>query len=297
MEVAYFLVKGSGRRGAVNCGRSAILLLLALACAGLPVEAAHSKANLKAQVRHRARSTTGSQLKAQKPQLDHYQAAPEPAPAPATSCCQAQSTQQTNAGAGLAEILRYGTRKHAQGNLAEAEAAFKHVLSRDPQNVDAFFDLGALAEQRGDLFTALSDYRAALALHPGDAQINEAVASVEAAIKQGPAFAFDRPRSVLPATSDSMLPTEPYQQDGVFQLSSSRADLLAGASGNAPASLNVPVVPSPVVPVSTPPVAGAAAGPSPFRSAANGILNTGLNLGLRAAGLHCPVCHMVRFHF
>ncbi len=284
----------------MNCGRkSTLFLLLALACAGLPVEAAHSKANHKAQVRHRARSTMGSQLKAQKPQLDQYQyqSPPEPAPPPEASCCQTKSTQSTNAGANLTEILRYGTRKHAQGNLAEAEAAFKHVLSRDPQNVDAFFDLGALAEQRGDLFTALSDYRAALALHPGDAQIKEAVASVEAAIKQGPAFAFDQPRSVLPAASDSRLSTEPYQQDGVFQLSSSQADLLAGASGNAPANLNIPVAPSPVIPVSTPPVVGVAAGPSPFRSAANGILNTGLNLGLRAAGLHCPICHMVRFHF
>lgn len=297
MEVALLTLRRLEGRGAVNCGRSAIFLLLALACAGLPVEAAHSKANHKAQVRHRARTASGSQLKAQKPQLDQYPTAPEPAPPPAAPCCQSQPIQPTNAGVGLAEILRYGTRKHAQGDLAEAEAAFKHVLSRDPQNVDAFFDLGALAEQKGDLFTALSDYRAALALHPGDAQIKEAVASVEAAIKQGPAFAFDQPRSVLPAASDSMLSTAPYQQDGVFQLSSSQADLLAGASGNAPANLNIPVAPSPVIPVSTPPVVGVAAGPSPFRSAANGILNTGLNLGLRAAGLHCPICNMVRFHF
>lgn len=239
----------------MNCGRSAILLMLALACA-LPVEAAHGKANHKAQVRSGAKSASGSQLKAQTPQLDQSQSPPEPSPSPAASCC--QFTQQANAQqanpAGLAEILRYGTRKHAQGNLAEAEAAFKHVLSRDPQNVDAFFDLGALAEQRGDLFTALSDYRAALALHPGDAQIKEAVASVEASIKQGPAFAFDQPRSVLPAVADPMLSTtQPYQQDGVFQLSSSKADLLAGASGNAPANLNVPLAPAPVMPISPPP--------------------------------------------
>ncbi|MBK7841979.1 MAG: tetratricopeptide repeat protein [Candidatus Obscuribacter sp.] len=59
------------------------------------------------------------------------------------------------------------------------------MLSQDPQNVDAFFNLGALAEGRGDLIVALGHYRAAHALNPKDKQITEAVSSMEKALKQG----------------------------------------------------------------------------------------------------------------
>ena len=217
--------------------------------------------------------------------------------------------------------------------MVEAEAAFRHVLSRDPQNVDAYFDLGALAEQKGDFIGALTDYRAALALHPQDKQIKEAVSAMESALKNAPAFAFqpDRPRTPVvplqplegaPPTLEAQnwpVPTVgqdayqpfsqglgpasnqplPYQQDGVFQLGSSKADLLGSASGQAS---NLPVVAPVSVPVSVPAAPSstptlAVGRPSVFRSAANSALSIGLNYGLRAAGLHCPVCRMVRFHF
>lgn len=255
-----------------------------------------------------------------------------------------------------ADILRYGTRKHALGDLAEAEAAFKHVLTIDPKNVDAFFDLGAMAEQRGDYFTALSDYRAALALHPQEKQLKEAVAAMESALTgsgnfQGlPPFALSQP-PVLPASvypgslaqssgaaafrqpislpespgpepsssasvASSALSGDPlpYQQDGIFQLSSNRTDLMgttnaspgANPSLTAGAGLSRPVLPLPTVP--TVPNAPAIAPPTVpvaqggrFRSVAGAVLSTGLNaglgIGLRASGLHCPVCHMLRFRF
>lgn len=82
-------------------------------------------------------------------------------------------------------LLTYGARKHKEGSLTEAEDCFRRVLSQDPQNVDAFFNLGALAEGRGDLIVALGHYRAAHALNPKDKQITEAVSSMEKALKDG----------------------------------------------------------------------------------------------------------------
>lgn len=289
------------------------------------------------------RSQAGSILKSQQPKLDNNLPASASASAAASASAGAsapapspppggQPTAVSSSG-DLSEILRYGARKHAQGNLVEAEAAFRHVLSRDPQNVDAYFDLGALAEQKGDFIGALTDYRAALALHPQDKQIKEAVCAMESALKNAPAFAFqpERPRTPVvpwqplegappmlesqtwPAPTvgqDAYQPFSqglgqasnqplPYQQDGVFQLGSSKADLLGSAAGQA---ANLPVVAPVAVPAAVPvvpssPPALAVGRPSVFRSAANSALSIGLNYGLRAAGLHCPVCRMVRFHF
>jgi len=81
-------------------------------------------------------------------------------------------------------LLARGAKLHREGKVEEAESVFKEVLAHNPQNVDAFFDLGAIAEGRGDLFAALSNYRAALALRPGDKELKDAVLSTEKAIRR-----------------------------------------------------------------------------------------------------------------
>lgn len=255
-------------------------------------------------------------------------------------------TPGQKAEAEVASVLRYGARKHAEGNYEEAEAAFRHVLSRDPSNVDAFYDLGALAERKGDLIAALSSYRAALALKPHDKEIAEAVSSIEKALRNRPAFSF---RS-KPATSSipASIPVSPLSQfpsllpdssaaydgapvltspvlgspafnapafpgaadlpplvvspqigpalssdpniiaPGTFQLSSAKNGLLAPTLG---------VTQSAALPAS-PPVVGVAPRSHPVaRMFLNTALNQGASIGLRAAGLHCPACHFMRFRF
>lgn len=285
-----------------------------------------------------------------------------------------QSGQKSDAE--VTSVLKYGARKHNEGNYEEAEAAFRHVLSRDPANVDAFYDLGALAERKGDLIGALSSYRAALALKPHDKEIAEAVSSIEKTLRNRPAFSFREnhrqanrgqfglpgvssaaPASTsalgsapaiaparfptqfpaqfpaqipaqIPATdSDSSigfdgspilsapvlnsavmpgsgaeqpplisspqlgaLPSDPAAVvPGTFQLSSAKNGLLAPTMGVTPASTALPAAP---------PVVGVAPRSHPVaRMFLNTALNQGASIGLRAAGLHCPACHLLRFRF
>jgi len=251
-------------------------------------------------------------------------------------------------------VLKYGARKHAEGNFDEAEAAFRHVLSRDPSNVDAFYDLGALAERKGDLIGALSSYRAALALKPHDKEIADAVNSIEKTLRNRPAFGFrenHRPASRGPAVPfasygapvsvpayesvpvfnspvDSSALNAPYLNSpypntqsqpfnspgyppvvaspqlgvsadptivppGTFQLSSAKNGVLAPTLGATAASAALPsALPS------TPPVVGVAPRSHPVaRQLLNTALNSGTSIGLRAVGLHCPACHLIRFRF
>ncbi len=244
----------------------------------------------------------------------------------------------------VTSVLKYGARKHAEGNYDEAEAAFRHVLSRDPANVDAFYDLGALAERKGDLISALSSYRAALALKPHDKEIADAVSSIEKTLRNRPAFGFrENQRPVVrgpgvpssgalptnfyasPATGpvfapqiasplgSSTLGSSDWQTSGLpplvnspqlgsglavdpsvvpagtFQLSSAKNGVLAPTFGGTAAAGSQSAVP---------PVIGVAPRSHPVaRQFLNTALNSGASIGLRAAGLHCPACHFMRFRF
>lgn len=203
-------------------------------------------------------------------------------------------------------LLRLGALKHREGQLSEAEENFRQVLGRDPQNVDAFFNLGALAEGRGDLITALGHYRAAHALSPRDVQIGEAVQSLEGQLKRNPSLsvappfagavalpvanpgfrAVDRTVAVQPFTLPESDPA-PVQDGQVFQLRS-----------------NQNAMTPPVLPVgnATPPTLTVGAPrPSTGKVVARAALGMALNIGasyaLRGTGLHCPVCRLVRLRF
>ncbi len=60
---------------------------------------------------------------------------------------------------------------------------FKKVLSLDSRNADAHYNLGAIAEARGDASQALNEYRQASQLNPQDQEFRDAVAQIER--KQG----------------------------------------------------------------------------------------------------------------
>lgn len=78
-----------------------------------------------------------------------------------------------------AALLREGMQAHNEGNDAKAEHLFKQVVLLQPRNPDGYFNLGAVAEQKGDLAGALISYRAALNLNPHDQELKEAVSAVE----------------------------------------------------------------------------------------------------------------------
>jgi tetratricopeptide (TPR) repeat protein len=68
---------------------------------------------------------------------------------------------------------------YSQGRLADAEAAFKRVLAFDHDNSDANFNLGAIAEGRGDFQSALNYYQVALKGNPDDSDAKNAVLSMQ----------------------------------------------------------------------------------------------------------------------
>lgn len=219
-------------------------------------------------------------------------------------------------------MLTFGAGLHREGKLNEAEDTFRKVLVRDPQNADAFYNLGALAEGRGDIITALGHYRAAQALNPGDGQIKEAVLSMENSLKNGhskfgyepgkvPQPAIKLPETVSQPAADLSVRPEPYLniplplplpssdpmpvQDGsTFQLTSNRNVATPPSLGvQMPSQPPPPSLPiTPPAPLRQPSMAGAAA-----RSALGMAVNMGASYALRGTGLHCPVCRIVRLRF
>jgi tetratricopeptide (TPR) repeat protein len=77
------------------------------------------------------------------------------------------------------EILHQALKQYSTGQYSEAEASFKQVLKLDKSNTDAYFNLGAMAESRGDLKAALNYYKSASKIDPGDGDIQRAVNGVE----------------------------------------------------------------------------------------------------------------------
>ncbi len=77
------------------------------------------------------------------------------------------------------DFLKAGAREHRLGNDREALRLFGAALATDPHNADCYFNLGALAESQRDYVTALAHYRAGLNVRPNDAELKEAVTSME----------------------------------------------------------------------------------------------------------------------
>jgi tetratricopeptide (TPR) repeat protein len=243
-----------------------------------------------------------------------------------TSASRAENDGGPNGGGQLSQqarqLLRRGAAYHRTGRLDESERLFREAIALDPRNADGYFNLGAMSEWRGDLVAALAHYRAAMNLAPEDAQIREAVSSVEARLArnidvpesesetfspfQHPQRAFSRGGDQANQDNFSELDgeqaasntpiLEQYNSsppempvDGVFQLRSSQNSLVAGTTFRPDPAVNSGGL-NPVsinVRQSRPRRASAAA--------FNTILNVGLSAALRGSGLHCPACRWLRF--
>jgi predicted O-linked N-acetylglucosamine transferase (SPINDLY family) len=103
----------------------------------------------------------------------------------------------------LQDQLESGWSHHQAGRLAEAEAAYREILSRNPNHAGALHLLGVLAGQAGRYDAALDLIRRAIAISSTDAfshnnlgsalmamgQLDEAIASYQQAIRLKPDFA------------------------------------------------------------------------------------------------------------
>jgi tetratricopeptide (TPR) repeat protein len=80
--------------------------------------------------------------------------------------------------------LQRATVLYQQGKTDQAEAAFRHVLTLNVRCVDAYYNLGVIAETRGDFQSALNNYQVASRLNPDDSELHEAVNAVQGKIAQ-----------------------------------------------------------------------------------------------------------------
>jgi Flp pilus assembly protein TadD len=76
-------------------------------------------------------------------------------------------------------MLKRATDMYSRGETAEAERMFKKVLTLDSRNADAHYNLGAIAESRGDTAQALNEYRIASQINPNDQELKEALVQLE----------------------------------------------------------------------------------------------------------------------
>jgi tetratricopeptide (TPR) repeat protein len=81
----------------------------------------------------------------------------------------------TASGDAVKAMLKQALKLYSQGNIEEAKTAFERVLAVQPKSVDAYFNLGAIAESQGDLTLALDDYERASEFAPDDTDIRSAV--------------------------------------------------------------------------------------------------------------------------
>lgn len=111
-------------------------------------------------------------LKSQTPKLDRL--SPE--------------TAATNNDSGLQDkerqALKEGMAAYARNDAATAELLFKEVIMMNSRNADAFYNLGAIAEGKRDYIGALTNYRSALQIKPGDGEVQKAVTAVEQLMAQ-----------------------------------------------------------------------------------------------------------------
>jgi Tfp pilus assembly protein PilF len=61
-------------------------------------------------------------------------------------------------------LVQQGLDQLAAGDAIGAKASFEKVLALDPDNVYGHFNLGVIAQQKGDRTTAMTSYDAALAI-------------------------------------------------------------------------------------------------------------------------------------
>ena len=209
------------------------------------------------------------------------------------------------------DLLRDGLRQYASGQYREAEDTFRRVLTVDPRNADAFYNLGSLAERNHDYVVALTNYRAALTFNPTDKDYIAAVTAMERQLSslKPTSSTFTSPTrtatlghfqvpvdaatSSAPLTASSPIGAATGQP---FQLSGTQNDVLM----NTTQFNNNNYTPTMNVNQQTPPPTMGVGQQAPKKGGGFGkVMNVGMRAALYSSGLHCPICRMMGggFHF
>ncbi len=223
------------------------------------------------------------------------------------------------------ELLRQGMRQFSSGQYISAEDTFRRVLSVDPRNADAFYNLGSLAERRHDYVIALTNYRAALNLNASDKEYLTAVEAMEHQLAPSVAHSggasnpghatktatvghFRVPVDAATANSPLMSVGSPINggtNGQPFQLSGTKNDLIMNTTQFTNNYGPTMTVSQPFAPTMTvnqpgpPPTMGVAQQPPKSGGGFGKVLNVGMRAALYSSGLHCPICRMMGggFHF
>ena len=124
------------------------------------------------------------------PEMDRSDFAPEPKKAPENPDLSSKEIEDArdaplpaDAGDRTKGLLRQAMQSYSQGKTADAERLYQQVLAIDFRNSDANYNLGAIAETKGDLNAAKHYYTAALKASPGDYDISDALKAVQQKLK------------------------------------------------------------------------------------------------------------------
>lgn len=123
------------------------------------------------------------------PMMDRSQFMKEPqAPPQRQETAAAPQYDEAPPSAGSSErvtgMLREAMKLYSEGKLVDAERVYQSVLAIDFRNPDANFNLGAIAEDRGDLKAAAGFYRTASKSNPDDDEVKDALAAVEQKLRK-----------------------------------------------------------------------------------------------------------------
>lgn len=125
------------------------------------------------------------------PEMDRSEFAPTPQKAPENPTVEAKQIDRqddaplpADSGDRVKGLLRQAMQSYSQGKTTEAERLYQQVLGIDFRNVDANYNLGAIAETKNDLAAAKRYYSAALKGNPGDPDITDAMRSVDQKLKK-----------------------------------------------------------------------------------------------------------------
>ncbi|MBX9688543.1 MAG: hypothetical protein K2X27_17675 [Candidatus Obscuribacterales bacterium] len=186
----------------------------------------------------------------------------------------------------LKQQLEEAVKLHHSGKEFEAEQSLRRILSSNPGNADAFFSLGAIAETRGDLQTALDYYTQAMQANPNDSEAQSAVAELSrkiTALKSGP---FVNPLGPVSSPAPNVL------QGRAWDLT------VNNGAYNGMKPITAPSIPTAAIGGSgqIPTVGVTQANPNAARNRAIGrtLARAALGAALSGTGLHCPMCHLLR---
>ncbi|HEY9731250.1 MAG TPA: hypothetical protein V6C89_05025 [Drouetiella sp.] len=249
---------------------------------------------------------------------------------------QAPSIASTMARTGTArDLLREGMKQFSNGQYDDAEYTFRRVLTVDPRNADAFYNLGSLAERRHDYVVALTNYRAALNFNAKDKDYIAAVTAMEHQLSasaapppsQGAASHTTKTATLghFKVPVDAATATPSYDAAGrpinggadgqPFQLSGTKNDVMMTTTqytNNYAPTMSVNQGFNPLMSVNQggapfmtvnqpgpPPTMGVSQQPPKNGGGFGKVLNVGMRAALYSSGLHCPICRMMGggFHF